>query len=422
MEVTIPAIPGYDILGELGRGGMGIVYKAQNLKHDRLVALKMILSGRGATFLELVRFRIEAEAIASLEHPNIVLIHEVGVHLGYPFFVLEYAEGGSLAEKIRALPLPCDWTAQVVLKLAPAMQHAHERGIIHRDLKPSNVLLTSDDVPKVTDFGLAKFTTEHGSSSDDRSDMTVVIPRVFYDLTQEANDIERLWNEFDHFKKTSNDVTTTFEDFVIRTEWKKKIGTPSAQDEQQLDDIGQFLKDATLQASLDLPGDSQVLGKLTQSGDIMGTPQYMAPEQAWGCIEDVGPSADIYSLGAIMYEMLTGQPPFTGHPIQVIMKVRSRPPSLPRQRRDSIDPALEAICMKCLEKTVDRRYQSMGNLAEDLQRFIDGVDVSARNETLTSIPRIHSRRKAQESSQADSSTRSTRLQATTTKSWWQFWR
>ena len=159
--MTIPAIPGYEILGELGRGGMGIVYKAQNLKYDRLVALKMILSGRGADFLELARFRIEAEAIASLAHPNIVLIHEVGVHLGYPFFVLEYAEGGSLAEKIRAHPMPCDWTAHVILKLALAMQHAHERGIIHRDLKPSNVLLMSDDIPKITDFGLAKFTTEH---------------------------------------------------------------------------------------------------------------------------------------------------------------------------------------------------------------------------------------------------------------------
>ena len=167
MEATLPSIPGYEILGELGRGGMGIVYKAQNLRNDRLVALKMILSGRGAVFLELARFRIEAEAIASLEHPNIVLIHEVGVHLGYPFFVLEYAEGGSLAGRISAQPMPCDWTAHVILKLALAMQHAHERGIIHRDLKPSNVLLMSDDIPKITDFGLAKFTTDYDVGMSD---------------------------------------------------------------------------------------------------------------------------------------------------------------------------------------------------------------------------------------------------------------
>ena len=120
MEETMPAIPGYEILGELGRGGMGIVYKAQDLRKNRLVAVKMILSGRGAVILELARFRIEAEAIASLAHPNIVLIHEIGVHLGYPYFVLEYAEGGSLAERIRAQPMPCDWTAHVILKLALA--------------------------------------------------------------------------------------------------------------------------------------------------------------------------------------------------------------------------------------------------------------------------------------------------------------
>jgi eukaryotic-like serine/threonine-protein kinase len=188
MRVTVPSIPGYAILGELGRGGMGIVYKAQNLKHDRLVAVKMILSGRGAHFLELVRFRIEAEAIASLEHPNIVLIHEVGVHLGYPFFVLEYAEGGSLARKIRVQPLPCDWTAHITLKLALAMQHAHERAIVHRDLKPSNVLLKSDAITKITDFGLAKFTVAQFHLGS-RSGMTVGIPKVFYDLTPERGSL-----------------------------------------------------------------------------------------------------------------------------------------------------------------------------------------------------------------------------------------
>ena len=371
---TIPSIPGYEILGELGRGGMGIVYKAQNLKYDRPAALKMILSGRGAAFLELARFRIEAEAIASLAHPNIVLIHEVGVHLGYPFFVLEYAEGGSLAQKIRAHPMPCDWTAHVILKLALAMQHAHERGIIHRDLKPSNVLLMSDEVPKVTDFGLAKFTTGDDSPNDARSGMTITFPDVFTKLT-------RMRQDFESIKKTAtDDVTTTFEDYVVRTEWKQKIGTPDSDDERRLDEIGQFIQEALRQASLESPGESQVRENLTKSGSIMGTPQYMAPEQASGRIEEVGPSADIYSLGAIMYEMLTGRPPFIGAPLQVITQVRSRPPVPPRQGRDSIEPGLEAICMKCLEKTVERRYQSMGHLAEDLQRFMDGGQVDALSE------------------------------------------
>ena len=342
MEVTIPSIPGYEILGELGRGGMGIVYKAQNLKYDRPIALKMILSGRGAAFRELARFRIEAEAIASLAHPNIVDIHEVGVHLGYPFFVLEYAERGSLADTIRAQPMPGDQTAHISLKLALAMHHAHERGIIHRDLKPSNVLLMSDDIPKITDFGLAKLTTDH-----DRQMMTIDIPSEFTDLTV------MMKKDFERVEETGNeDLTTTFDDEVVRTEWNKRIGTASAGDERRLDGIRRFLQDALRQASVDLPDESRMLERLTQTGAIMGTPQYMAPEQAWGRMEDVGRSADIYSLGAIMYEMLTGRPPFTGNAVQVIMKVRGRPPASPRERRDSISPALEAICMKCLEKQV----------------------------------------------------------------------
>src|SRR5271157_1894670 len=197
----------------------------------------------------------------------------------------------------------CDWTAQITLELALAMQHAHQRGIIHRDLKPSNVLLMSDDIPKITDFGLAKFTSAENRLDDDRSGMTVSIPEVFKELTQMKKGFERI-------KETVNDdLTTSFEDYVIRTEWEKKIGTPNADDERRLDDIRRFIQEALRQASLDLPGDSQVRENLTKSGAIMGTPQYMAPEQAWGRIEEVGPAADIYSLGAIMYQMLTGRPP-----------------------------------------------------------------------------------------------------------------
>jgi serine/threonine protein kinase len=248
--------------------------------------------------------------------------------------------------------------------------------------------------------------------------MTIIFPGGFTELT-------RMREDFESIKETANDdVTTTFEDYVVRTEWKMKIGTPSPEDEQRLDEIGQFIREAHLQASLDLSGESQIREKLTKSGAIMGTPQYMAPEQAWGHIEEVGPSADIYSLGAIMYEMLTGRPPFTGDQSQVIYKVRGRPPVPPRQLRVSIDPASEAICMKCLEKTPNRRYQSMGHLAEDLQRFIDGGQVDALSETSPSNPQLRFATEAQASSQNDSSTRSTTLQAgaTRTKSWWQFWK
>jgi serine/threonine protein kinase len=414
MDDFTPSIPGYEILGELGRGGMGIVYKAKDLRIDRHVAVKMILGGRVGDILELARFRIEAESIASLAHPNIVLIHEVGVHLGYPFFVLAYAEGGSLAKRIQAQPMSCDWTAHVCLKLALAIQHAHERGIIHRDLKPANVLLTSDDIPKVADFGLAKFTTAYNEVN-----MDPIIPIDFTKLSLSMGE------EFERIKGTAEgEFSTSFEEYVFRSEWKRRGGSLSFEDEERLKGYMQCLRNVLRRASLDFPGESQVREKLTESGAIMGTPQYMAPEQAWGRVNEVGPSSDIYSLGAIMYEMLTGRPPFTGDSYEVLMKVRSRLPLPPRQRRESVEPGLEAICMKCLENTAERRYESMGQLAEDLQRYLSGTEVSALSDTSPSIAQINSGNVSQGSSQTDSSPISTTLQAgeTTTKSWWQFWR
>jgi serine/threonine protein kinase len=156
----------------------------------------------------------------------------------------------------------------------------------------------------------------------------------------------------------------------------------------------------------------------------MGTPQYIAPEQALGRLEEIGPSADIYSLGAIMYEMLAGRPPFTGQIIQVMAEVISKPPVPPRQRRDSMEPGLEAICMKCLEKKAERRYDSMGTLAEDLQRFLDGAEVRALRDAAPATPRVYSDNKNQGSAQTTARPGSITLQAgeTTTKSWWQFWR
>jgi serine/threonine protein kinase len=413
MAETMPSIPGYEILSELRRGGMGIVYKAQDLKNDRLVAVKMILSGLGADFVELARFRIEAEAIGSLEHPNIVESRGIGVHLGYPFFVLEYAEGGSLAKRIRSQRVPCDWTAYTCLKLALAMEHAHKRGVIHRDLKPSNVLMMSDDIPKITDFGFAKFTTGY-----DRNVMTISIPDDFTYLTEAAEEDERIMHT------ARDDTTITYEEYLVRKEWKKRIGTPSAEDEQRLDSIMHFLQEAIRQGLVDLPEELEARTKLTRSGTIMGTPQYMAPEQALGQVKAVGPSADIYSLGAIMYEMLTGQPPFTGQMFSIITEIVSRPPVAPRQRRDSVPPGLDAICMKCLEKTAERRYESMGKLTEDLQRFINGAEVSALNETPSLNPDVHFDDEAQETLETDLFPRSATSPAgeTKIKSWWQFWR
>jgi eukaryotic-like serine/threonine-protein kinase len=272
--------PGYEILGELGRGGMGIVYKARQVQLDRLVALKMILAGGLAGSAERDRFRTEAEAIARLQHPNIVQVYEVGEHDGKPFFSLEFCSGGSLQQKLNGAPLPPLEAAQLVQTLAHAVQAAHERSVIHRDLKPANVLLASDGTPKITDFGLAK----------------------------------------------------------------------------KLDDVGQ-----------------------TASGAVMGTPSYMAPEQAAGRVKDVGPAADVYALGAILYELLTGRPPFRGEtPMDTLVQVLGWEPAPPRRLQPKVPRDLEVVCLKCLEKEPARRYPSALALAEELRRFLAHEPIQAR--------------------------------------------
>ncbi len=288
-----PAPAGYEILGELGRGAMGVVYKARQAGLNRLVALKMILAGSHAGPDELARFRTEAEAVAALQHPNIVQIYEVGERDGLPFFSLELVEGGTLADRLRGTPWPARAAAELVAALARAMHYAHARGVIHRDLKPANILLAAcglagepakpqaaEPVPKITDFGLAK----------------------------------------------------------------------------QLDNAD---------------------GR-TRTGAIMGTPSYMAPEQASGK-KEIGPACDTYALGAILYDLLTGRPPFKGETLlDTLQLVQSVEPVPVRRLQPRVPRDLETICLKCLEKVPERRYASAGALADDLQRFLDGTPVRAR--------------------------------------------
>jgi WD40 repeat protein len=274
-------VAGYEILGELGRGGMGVVYQARHLALNRVVALKMILAGGHAGEHELARFKTEAEAVARLQHPNIVQIHEVGEADGKPFFSLEFCPGGSLEKKLGGTPLPPRDAARLVEVLARAMEAAHQKGIIHRDLKPANVLLAEDGTPKVTDFGLAK------------------------KLEQSA---------------------------------------------------GQ-----------------------TGSGDVLGTPSYMAPEQAGGRAREVGPLADVYALGAILYELLTGRPPFkAATAMDTLLQVLSEEPVPPRRLQAKTPADLETMCLKCLQKEPRKRYASAAALAEDLRRFQAGEPIAAR--------------------------------------------
>ena len=302
---TAPLAPlGYKVLSELGRGGMGVVYKALQIKAKRVVALKMILSGGHASKGELERFRIEGESVARLHHPNIVQVYDVGDHDGKPYFALEFCEGGNLAGKLAGTPLPACAAAALVEKLARAIAEAHDEGIIHRDLKPANVLLTNHGEPKITDFGLAKHFEPIAERAGYSSPLT----------EREAN-------------KTS----------------------PVPREE------------------------------LTQTGAVMGTPSYMAPEQATGDAKRVGPTCDVYALGAILYECLTGRPPFKGASlVETLDQVRKQEPVPPMQLNPKVPRDLETICLKCLRKEPENRYRGARELADDLRCMLDGRPIVAR--------------------------------------------
>jgi WD40 repeat protein/tRNA A-37 threonylcarbamoyl transferase component Bud32 len=279
--LVYPLIPGYEILEELGRGGMGVVYKARQVKANRLVALKMILAQAHASVAEKVRFQIEAEAVARLQHPHIVPLYEVGEHDGLPFFTLEFCEGGSLDRKLEGQPLAAREAAALLEQLARAMHYAHSRGVVHRDLKPANVLLTADGTPKITDFGLAK----------------------------------------------------------------------------QLD----------------------AAGPVSQSGAIVGTPEYMAPEQAEGRGRDISGATDVWALGVLLYELLTGRRPFHGADTFATLRQVLQDEPLPPSRHQPKTPRdLETICLKCLRKEPEKRYRTAEALADDLRRFLAGEPIEAR--------------------------------------------
>jgi tRNA A-37 threonylcarbamoyl transferase component Bud32 len=288
----------YEILEEIGRGGMGVVYKARHVALNRVVALKMILGGRFASRTEVERFRTEAEAAAKLDHPGIVPIYEIGEHDGEPYFSMGYVGGPALSERLRAGPLPPTEAARLVHDVARAVEHAHARGVIHRDLKPQNILLDAVGRPKVTDFGLAK-----------------------------------------------------------------------------------------------LPHDRQTL---TATGQILGTPAYMPPEQAAGKRDQIGPASDVYSLGAILYSLVTGRAPFqSAEVLDTLRQVLEQEPIPVQLLNPAVPRELDAICSKCLQKEPARRFGSAREFADELSRFLAGEPIRTHPPSMAYLLRLWLRKNLQ---------------------------
>jgi serine/threonine protein kinase len=366
----LPSISGYEVLGELGSGGMGVVYKARQLERDRLVALKVLPLGRHANFLQLARFRIEAEAVACLAHPNIIRIHGIGVHAGCPFLAFQLAEGGSLSDRLKDGRQPVRWAAETTLTMAQALRHAHERGILHRDLKPANVLFLADGTLKITDFGLAKFTRPIAKVSDEYCTK----PGLPFDrfLRVEAMRDEHLWKKLVKEHENSPDPGRTFEEFAAQQLWHERVERLAA---TALDStastrtITEFTAEARQQSEQAVPRDMQsLLDGLTQLGEVMGTPRYMAPEQINGDIDRIGPGTDIYAVGVLLYQMLTRRFPFVGS--NMLQLLHAQKDERPASLGPFVPRPLGEICMKCLKADVDQRYPTASDLIRDLERFL----------------------------------------------------
>lgn len=289
MDLALPCRLGdYEMLEELGRGGMGVVFRARQLSLNREVAVKMILRGAMASDADHTRFQAEAAAAARLDHPGIVPVYETGVIAGRPYFTMKRIEGKTLSQLLADGPIPSKQAAEILLAVSRAIHFAHQQGVLHRDLKPSNILIDNDGLPHVTDFGLAKQTSDPNS--------------------------------------------------------------------------------------------------LTRTGAILGTPSYMPPEQAAGQRGQLGPASDVYSLGAILYHMLTGRPPFqAATPVDTVLLVLEQDPVPPRVLNPAADRDLEHITLRCLQKPTDLRYASSAGLANDLEAWLNDEWVSSRSGQFTQV-------------------------------------
>lgn len=328
-------IPGHEVLGQLGHGGMGVVHLARDLRLKRMVALKVLRGGDLATENERSRFFSESEAVARLNHPGIVQIYEAGEYEGMPYLTMEYLEGGTLADRLTGVPVLPREAAILVEALARAVHHAHERGVVHRDLKPANVLF-----PKGADPNAAEDTEEawDGPNRKETETETETETNTDPDPDHDRTAFHRFPDSFVSLDLTSPPKVADF-------------------------------------------GVSKLLGATahTVSGAVVGTPSYMAPEQADGRSKAAGPAADVYSLGAILYQLLTGRPPFVGAtPAETLLQVVNADPVTPRRLVPALPRDLETIALCCLAKATSRRYASASGLADDLSRFLRGEPITQR--------------------------------------------
>ncbi len=321
----IDQVPGYELLREIGRGGMGVVYLARQQSLNRLVALKMVLAGSHASEQDIQRFRVEAEAVAQLQHPHIVQVFETGEHQGKPWFSMEYVAGGTLEKRIQGRPLPHKEAARVVVMLANAVAHAHARGVLHRDLKPGNILIQEVDA-HTTSIETTQRTNRHSSQAH----------RLNLDPM----------NEEGSTTSSGHGVTLKVTDFGLA----KQIQEGAAR-----------------------------VASHTQAGTVLGSPSYMAPEQAAGATAAIGPAVDVYAMGSILYELLTGRPPFRAASAwDTMMQVLHDEPVPPTRLQPKLPRDLETICLKCLAKDPKKRYTAAGELESDLERFLHDEPILAR--------------------------------------------
>jgi WD40 repeat protein/serine/threonine protein kinase len=320
----------YELIEEIARGGMGVVFKARQISLDRVVALKLLLSGQFASPDALARFRAEALISAGIRHPNIVPVYDVGDANGQPFLAMEYVAGQNLADVVRDHPLPARRAAELVRTIAEAVHYAHEQGILHRDLKPSNVLLDQFDQPRVTDFGLAKrLGLRQRSAALDSGEAPENDPPL---------------------------APATPGESARGLAHSKTSRTPDSQLSTQ-----------------------DPLNSLTLSGQVLGSPSFIAPEQAAGTRGAIGPASDVYSLGALLYHLLTGRAPFQSTTItETLREVIEREPASPRLLNSGIPCDLETLCLKCLEKEPRKRYASAQDFADELGRFLRDEPIHVR--------------------------------------------